>query len=167
MVSAQTRKQEHNTTMLVNVLSQIVEFRNGESGSHVRHIRILTEKVIAQLLRKTDKYSLSSEEQDNITLASALHDIGKIAIDEKILNKPGRLTPEEFAVIKTHTTEGAALLHRLENSTPNRFCRRLRHRPLAPRAVGWPGLSGRPGRRRHPHRGAAGLAGRCLRRADQ
>lgn len=115
MVSAQTCKQEHNTTMLVNVLSQIVEFRNGESGSHVRHIRILTEKVIAQLLRKTDKYSLSSEEQDNITLASALHDIGKIAIDEKILNKPGRLTPEEFAVIKTHTTEGAALLHRLEN----------------------------------------------------
>ena len=91
MVSAQTRKQEHNTTMLVNVL------------------------IMAQLLRKTDKYSLSSEEQDNITLASALHDIGKIAIDEKILNKPGRLTPEEFAVIKTHTTEGAALLHRLEN----------------------------------------------------
>lgn len=115
MVSAQTRKQEHNTTMLVNVLSQIVEFRNGESGSHVRHIRILTEKIMAQLLRKTDKYSLSSEEQDNITLASALHDIGKIAIDEKILNKPGRLTPEEFAVLKTHTTEGAALLHRLEN----------------------------------------------------
>lgn len=115
MVSAQTRKQEHNTTMLVNVLSQIVEFRNGESGSHVRHIRILTEKIMAQLLRKTDKYSLSSEEQDNITLASALHDIGKIAIDEKILNKTGRLTPEEFAVLKTHTTEGAALLHRLEN----------------------------------------------------
>ena len=115
MVSAQTRKQEHNTTMLVNVLSQIVEFRNGESSSHVRHIRILTEKIMAQLLRKTDKYSLSSEEQDNITLASVLHDIGKIAIDEKILNKPGRLTPEEFAVIKTHTTEGAALLHRLEN----------------------------------------------------
>lgn len=115
MVSAQTRKQEHNTTMLVNVLSQIVEFRNGESGSHVRHIRILTEKIMAQLLRKTDKYSLSSEEQDNITLASVLHDIGKIAIDEKLLNKPGRLTPEEFAVIKTHTTEGAALLHRLEN----------------------------------------------------
>jgi len=115
MVSAQTRKQEHNTTMLVNVLSQIVEFRNGESGSHVRHIRILTEKIMNRLLSKTDKYNLSSEEQDNITLASALHDIGKIAIDEKILNKPGRLTPEEFAVIKTHTTEGAAMLHRLEN----------------------------------------------------
>ena len=115
MVSAQTRKQEHNTTMLVNVLSQIVEFRNGESGSHVRHIRILTEKIMNRLLSKTDKYPLSSEEQDNITLASALHDIGKIAIDEKILNKPGRLTPEEFAVIKTHTTEGAAMLHRLEN----------------------------------------------------
>ena len=115
MVSAQTRKQEHNTTMLVNVLSQIVEFRNGESGSHVRHIRLLTEMIMARLLRLTDRYPLSAEEQGNITLASALHDIGKIAIDEKLLNKPAPLTPEEFAVVRTHTTEGAALIRRLEN----------------------------------------------------
>ena len=115
MVSDQIRKQERNTTMLVGVLSQIVEFRNGESGSHVRHIRILTEKILDRLLEKSTEYDLTPEEQDNIPLASALHDIGKIAIDEKILNKPGRLTPEEFAVIKTHTTQGANMLHKLEN----------------------------------------------------
>ena len=115
MVSDQIRKQERNTTMLVGVLSQIVEFRNGESGSHVRHIRILTEKILGRLLEKSTDYDITPEEQDSIPLASALHDIGKIAIDEKILNKPGRLTPEEFEIIKTHTTQGANMLHKLEN----------------------------------------------------
>ena len=115
MVSDQIRKQESNTTMLVSVLSQIVEFRNGESGSHVRHIRVITEKILSRLLERSTHYKILPEEQDNIPLASALHDIGKIAIDEKILNKPGRLTAEEFAVIKTHTTQGAAMLRKLEN----------------------------------------------------
>ena len=84
------------------MLSQIVEFRNGESGLHVQHIRVLTEKILDHLLEKTSDYKISAEEQDNIPLASALHDIGKITIDENILNKPGRLTKEEFEVIKTH-----------------------------------------------------------------
>ena len=115
MVSDQTRKQEHNTSMLVGVLSQIVEFRNGESGLHVQHIRVLTEKILDHLLEKTSDYKISAEEQDNIPLASALHDIGKITIDETILNKPGRLTKEEFEVIKTHCMQGANMLRRLEN----------------------------------------------------
>ena len=115
MVSDQTRKQEHNTSMLVGVLSQIVEFRNGESGLHVQHIRVLTEKILDHLLEKTSDYKISAEEQDNIPLASALHDIGKITIDENILNKPGRLTKEEFEVIKTHCMQGANMLRRLEN----------------------------------------------------
>ena len=115
MVSDQIRKQERNTTMLVGVLSQIVEFRNGESGSHVRHIRVITEKILSRLMEQETRYGIGPEEQDNIPLASALHDIGKIAIDERILNKPGRLTPDEFAVIKTHTTHGADMLHKLEN----------------------------------------------------
>ena len=115
MVSDQTRKQEHNTSMLVGVLSQIVEFRNGESGLHVQHIRALTEKILDHLLEKTSDYKISAEEQDNIPLASALHDIGKITIDENILNKPGRLTKEEFEVIKTHCMQGANMLRRLEN----------------------------------------------------
>lgn len=114
MVSDQIRAREKSTTMLVSVLSQIVEFRNGESGSHVRHIRIITELLLDRLLETTDQYRISPEEQDNIPLASALHDIGKIAIDEKILNKPGKLTKEEFEVIKTHSMLGANMLRKSE-----------------------------------------------------
>ena len=115
MVSDQIRKQEKNTSMLVGVLSQIVEFRNGESGLHVQNIRMFTEMLLERLLEKTRVYHILPEEQDNIPLASALHDIGKIAIDETILNKPGRLTPEEFEIIKTHSMQGANMLRKLKN----------------------------------------------------
>ena len=115
MVSDQIRARENNTDMLVGVLSHIVEFRNGESGAHVRHIRIITELLLHRLLEISSQYPITAEQQDNIPLASALHDIGKIGIDEKILNKPGRLTPEEFEVVKTHSMLGAEMLHQLEN----------------------------------------------------
>ena len=114
MVSDQIRARENNTDMLVGVLSHIVEFRNGESGAHVRHIRIITEMLLHRLLEISSNYSISAEQQDMIPLASALHDIGKIGIDEKILNKPGKLTPEEFEVIKTHSMLGAEMLHDLD-----------------------------------------------------
>ena len=114
MVSDQIRARENNTDMLVGVLSHIVEFRNGESGAHVRHIRIITEMLLRRLLEISNNYSISAEQQDMIPLASALHDIGKIGIDEKILNKPGKLTPEEFEVMKTHSMLGAKMLHDLD-----------------------------------------------------
>ena len=114
MVSDQIRARENNTDMLVGVLSHIVEFRNGESGAHVRHIRIITELLLRRLLEFSNRYSITAEQQDMIPLASALHDIGKIGIDEKILNKPGRLTPEEFKVIQTHSMLGAKMLHDLD-----------------------------------------------------
>ena len=115
MVSEQIRARENNTDMLVGVLSHIVEFRNGESGAHVRHIRIITELLLRRLLEISSRYSITAEQQDMIPLASALHDIGKIGIDEKVLNKPGRLTPEEFEVMKTHSMLGAQMLHDLDN----------------------------------------------------
>ena len=115
MVSDQIRARENNTDMLVGVLSHIVEFRNGESGLHVRHIRIITEMLLHRLLEISSRYSITAEQQDLIPLASALHDIGKIGIDEKILNKPGKLTPEEFEVIKTHSMLGAQILYDLDN----------------------------------------------------
>ena len=114
MVSDQIRARENNTDMLVGVLSHIVEFRNGESGAHVRHIRIITEMLLHRLLEISSNYSITAEQQDLIPLASALHDIGKIGIDEKILNKPGKLTPEEFKVIQTHSMLGAKMLHDLD-----------------------------------------------------
>ena len=115
LVAEQVYEKEKSNSTMINILSHIVEFRNGESGLHVLHIQTATDILLRTLVRKNDKYNLNAADISLISTASALHDIGKIAIDEKILNKPGRLTPEEFAVIKTHTTEGAALLHRLEN----------------------------------------------------
>ena len=114
MVSDQIRARENNTDTLVGVLSHIVEFRNGESGAHVRHIRIITERLLHRLLEISSNYAITAEQQDMIPLASALHDIGKIGIDEKILNKPGKLTPEEFKVIQTHSMLGAKMLHDLD-----------------------------------------------------
>ena len=114
MVSDQIRARENNTDTLVGVLSHIVEFRNGESGAHVRHIRIITELLLHRLLEISSRYAITAEQQDLIPLASALHDIGKIGIDEKILNKPGKLTPEEFKVIQTHSMLGAKMLHDLD-----------------------------------------------------
>ena len=113
MVTEQIREREKNVSMLV-VLSQIVEFRNGESGLHVKHIRRFTECILDCLIEKDPDLHLGTKERENIPLASALHDIGKIAVDDKILNKPGRLTPEEFEAMKLHTVYGAKMLEELQ-----------------------------------------------------
>ena len=103
-------EKEKNNQMMISILSQIVEFRNGESGLHVLHINILSELLLERLVQKTDKYQISAQRRSLITTASALHDIGKIGIDDKILNKPGRLTPEEFDEMKKHTIIGESIL---------------------------------------------------------
>ena len=114
MVSDQMKEKEKNNQMMVEVLSQIVEFRNGESGLHVLHIKTLTEMLIEQLVQKTDQYKLSPNDCHMIATASAFHDIGKIGIDEKILNKPGKLTPDEFEQMKQHTLIGASMLEKMD-----------------------------------------------------
>lgn len=114
LVTQQIYEKEKNSQIMIGILSQIVEFRNGESGRHVRHINVLTRMLLERLVQKTDKYMLSWSDQYMIATASALHDIGKIGIDEKILNKNGKLTDEEFEVMKSHTVIGASMLQRLE-----------------------------------------------------
>lgn len=114
LVKDQIYENEKNNQMMIGILSHIVEFRNGESGKHVLHINVLTGLLLDKLAQKSEKYQISGEEQYLITTASALHDIGKIGIDEKILNKPGRLTPEEFNIMKMHTVIGEEMLKNLE-----------------------------------------------------
>lgn len=114
LVADQIYEKEKNSQMLVEILSHIVEFRNGESGMHVIHIKILTGLLLERLVQKTDRYHITQEDQHLITIASALHDIGKIGIDEKILNKPGRLTEEEFALMKKHTLLGEQIIDNLK-----------------------------------------------------
>lgn len=112
----QVYENEKNNSMMINVLAHIVEFRNGESGMHVHHIKQLTSILLQNLIEKTDKYRLTENDILLISTASSLHDIGKISIDDKILNKPGRLTAEEFEVIKTHLVIGAEMLQDLHNT---------------------------------------------------
>lgn len=114
MVTDQIFKREKMNNLMITVLSHIVEFRNGESGLHVLHIKTITELLLQNLVIKTDKYNLSPTDISLISTASALHDIGKIGIPDAILNKPGRLTPEEYEVIKTHSELGALMLDDLD-----------------------------------------------------
>ena len=114
LVTDQIYEKEKNNRMMTGILSQIVEFRNGESGLHVLHINILTQLLLEKLMRKSENYNLSWSQQYMIATASALHDIGKIGIDEKILNNPGKLTKEEFEAMKQHTIIGARMLDSLE-----------------------------------------------------
>ncbi|WP_270426248.1 diguanylate cyclase [Blautia intestinalis] len=113
LITNQVYEKEKNNRMMVGILSQIVEFRNGESGSHVLNINIFTGMLLESLVQHTDKYDLSWSERLLITTASALHDIGKIGIDDKILNKPGGLTDEEFKIMQNHTIIGASILENM------------------------------------------------------
>lgn len=115
LITDQINEKEKNNQMMIRILSQIVEFRNGESGSHVLHINKLTEMLLDRLIQKTDQYQLDGQMISMIATASSLHDIGKICVDERILNKPGKLTKEEFEIMKTHAVIGAGMLEHLEN----------------------------------------------------
>ena len=119
LVTDQVYEKEHNSVLMISILSHVVEFRNSESGLHVLHIRTLTDLLLHQLAGKTDRYQLDESDISLISTASALHDLGKIVIPTEILNKPGRLTAEEYAMIKTHTVKGARILRDL-GENPNR-----------------------------------------------
>lgn len=110
MITEQVFEKEKNNNLMIEILSNIVEFRNGESGLHVLHIRTITELLLNCLLQSTDKYPLTHSQVVIISNASTLHDIGKISIPEEILNKPGKLTFEEFEIMKTHAAVGSDML---------------------------------------------------------
>jgi len=110
LVAEQIYEKEQRSSLMIDILSHIVGFRNGESSLHARHVTLLTGMFLRYLTQRTDHYRFSQMEISLISTASALHDVGKIAIDEKILNKPGRLTTEEFEIMKTHADIGSRML---------------------------------------------------------
>ena len=110
MLSSQIYQKEKDNSLMIEILSHIVEFRNGESGLHVLHVNVITQMLLEALVKKTDKYPLTNQQIRLIAVASSLHDIGKISIPSEILNKPGRFTKEEYEIMKTHTVEGANML---------------------------------------------------------
>ena len=114
LVAGQMQEKEKNNQIMVNILSHIVECRNGESGQHVRNIGILTKILLKKLMQKTDRYQMTWGDLNRIALASALHDIGKSGIEEAILNKPEKLTQEEYEKMKKHTVIGWSMLQDLK-----------------------------------------------------
>lgn len=96
---------------IIETLSTAIEFRSGESGDHVRRIRILTERLLRELRNELpDKYNFTDQEIDMISSAAIMHDVGKITISDSILNKPGKLTREEYETMKQHTVKGSEIL---------------------------------------------------------
>ncbi|MCR4687736.1 MAG: response regulator [Lachnospiraceae bacterium] len=114
MATTQMMEKYHNNNMLMHILSGIVEFRNGESGKHILNVQMLTDMFLREIISISDKYELTSEEISNIYTAAAIHDIGKISIPDHIINKPGRLTEEEFQIMKAHSSIGYDMLCKLE-----------------------------------------------------
>ena len=120
------RRQEQEILNLnysiIESLSTAIEFRSGESGEHVKRIRRLT-RLLLEALGRTGKkeYAFSDREIQEISQASIMHDVGKIAISDLILNKPGRLTDEEFEIMKSHTVMGCQVLEQIPQYKNNRL----------------------------------------------
>lgn len=110
VVVNQIYEKEENNNIMIRILSSILGSRNSESREHILHIKTATEMMLRQLIKITDVYHLTEADIALITTASSLHDIGKIYIPEEILNKPGRLTDEEFKIMKTHSELGADII---------------------------------------------------------
>ena len=113
IVTEQVYEKHRYADMMINILSTVMEMKNGESGLHILHINTITRILTENLLLLTDRYTFSRSDIQLICVASSLHDIGKIAIPDEILNKPGKLTAEEFEIMKTHSAKGAEMLERL------------------------------------------------------
>ncbi len=110
ILQKQAEQLKENNFRIIETMSSIVEFRNLESGEHIKRIKSFT-RVMAEYIGKFyPEYNLTKEKIDIITSASALHDIGKIAIPDSILLKPARLTDDEFDVMKSHTTRGCEII---------------------------------------------------------
>ena len=110
VVYDQVYEKEENNNIMIRIMGNILGSRNSESREHILHIKTATEMMLRQLVKVTDAYPLTEADIVLITTASSLHDIGKIRIPEEILNKPGRLTDEEFKIMKTHSELGAAII---------------------------------------------------------
>ena len=110
VVVDQVYEKEENNNIMIGILSNVLGFRNSESSEHILHIKTATEMMLRKLVKVTDAYPLTEADIALITTASSLHDIGKVGIPEEILNKPGRLTDEEFKIMKTHSEIGASLI---------------------------------------------------------
>lgn len=109
-IKEQFYEQQKSNDLMISILSHIVEFRNGESGLHIQNVKKITELLLRHLIQITDRYQITEQDISLISMASAIHDVGKISIPEEILNKPGKLTAEEFEIMKKHSEIGFKMI---------------------------------------------------------
>lgn len=121
LVEQQVYEREKINNMIINIFSHTIESRNSESGNHTLHMQTITNKLLRQLINKTDKYNLSETDISMISTVSALHDIGKITVPESILNKPGKLNEEEWEIMKSHTVKGDEFLDSMPDIKTEKF----------------------------------------------
>lgn len=114
ILAMQAERLQETNDRIIEVLGTVVECRNLESGEHVKRVKGFTRILATQIMKDYPEYGLDKNTVEMITAASALHDVGKIAIPDKVLLKPGKLTDDEFALMKTHTTQGSDLLKQIE-----------------------------------------------------
>lgn len=117
----QEKKIRDSNEFMIDALSSVVEFRSVETGDHIKRIKYFTRIIAKYMAKYFSKYGLTQTHIDQIARAAALHDIGKIGIPDAILLKPGRLTPEEFEIMKTHTTIGCGILESFKNTYTDEF----------------------------------------------
>lgn len=114
IVEEQAISLQKSTDVLVDALSSVIEHRSIESGQHVLRIRMFTKVLLEDVMNNYPEYGLNDYEVVMISSAASLHDIGKIAISDAILKKPGKLTAEEFEIMKTHAEKGSEILSVLD-----------------------------------------------------
>lgn len=107
---------EKNNVRIIDILGTVVEYRNLESDEHIKRVKNFTRILAWQLMKEYPEYGLDEKQVERIASASALHDVGKIAIPDAILLKPGRLTEEEFECMKSHTLRGCDILNNIEGA---------------------------------------------------
>ncbi len=110
ILQEQTKQLNHMNEVLIDSLSNIVEFRNLESRQHIKRVREYSMCLGDSVMKLYPEYGLTPEQLTQICWASSLHDIGKIAIPDSIILKPAKLTADEFEMVKSHTTKGAEII---------------------------------------------------------
>lgn len=123
VLQKQAQELRRMNERIIETMSNVVEFRNLESGDHVRRVKDFTRILAEYVAELYPEYHFDGEDVDVIAAASAMHDVGKIAIPDAILLKPGRLTGEEFAIMKTHTVKGCEIIEMLENIQESEYGR--------------------------------------------
>ena len=121
LIEEQAAKLRESNEVMIDALSSIIEYRSVETGQHIKRIRMFTKILLEDAARSYPEFGLTERNIAIIVSASSMHDIGKIAIPDSILNKPGRLTPEEFEIMKTHSIKGCEMLAGLDRMSDREY----------------------------------------------